>query len=1305
MSDDPKLVEYFKRVTAELYETKKRLNRLENADADPVVIVGAGCRFPGGVESVDQLWEVFVEGRDLISEFPGDRGWNLAEIYDPDPEAPGKSYVRHGGFIESATEFDAGFFGVSPREALVMDPQHRLLLEVSWHALESAGVDPARLRGSRTGVFTGLVGGDYASRVEEVPVDLVGQVSIANAASVASGRVSYLFGFEGPAITLDTACSSSLVAMHLAARSLRNGECDLALAGGATLIPSPIRFIEFSQQRGLAPDGRCKPFAAAADGTAWAEGAGIVVLEKLSDARRNGHRVLAVLRGSAVNQDGASNGLTAPSGRAQQRVITDALADAKLSTQDIDVVEAHGTGTKLGDPIEAQALQATYGKGRAEPVLVGSAKANVGHTQAAAGIAGVLKMLMAMRHGLVPPLPHLDRPTPHVDWDGGGIGLTTETVPWPETGRPRRAAVSSFGMSGTNAHLVLEQGEPPAEVEPGTPPPLLPWAVSAATAAGVAAQAKKLLDELGDADPADVAYSLATTRTHHRHRAVVLGADREELVSGLSALASGEPSPFVVEGTAIPDSGVVFVCPGQGAQWQGMAVDLLDTSPVFAEQIVECEKALTPFVDWSLADVLRQAEGAPSLERVDVVQPVLAAVMISLARLWRQHGVEPAAVAGHSQGEIPAAWIAGGLSLSAAMRVAALRSRALTALSGTGGMVSVAFGAEATAELIDGVSGELTVAAVNGALSTVVSGTPDALTELLDECGKRGLRARRVPVDYASHSAHVERIRDTVLRELAPLVPADPVLPFVSGRTGRWLDGEPLDAGYWYRGLRETVRFDEVTTTLLRDGHRVLLEVSPHPVLAGAMRETLDASGVTASVLGTLHRGEGGPDRFLRALAEAHVAGVEVDWRVVFEGSGARRVDLPPYRFQRDRYWLEPILPEFGDGGAAGENAEPDTDLAALSPGERRDRLVRLVRGHVAAVLKYPRGREVPLDDTFRDLGFESLTAVELRNRIAGATGVDLQLTDVLNYPTVEELAEFLSDEVPENGSGGAATDESDSDSLVSLYLRGVEQGRPHDAMGLARMAGRLRESFGDSSDAAALVGISRLSVGSGGPALVCAVPPVSPITDAAYSFIAPAMQRPRDMWTMWPPGFTDGQPLPPDLPSLFEAQRRALDEHVGTGPLVLVGYSAGGWVARAFAEYLEERNRPADAVVLVDIYLPASDRNEVRGRFMQEQAGRQELFAGGKTGSMASQLGAMGRYVTLFDTWEPVPIRTPTLHLRAAESLPGLPAFTADEQFPTTLCARTVDLPGNHYTLLTEHAEAAAAALHDWLTELFGNH
>ncbi|MET7607649.1 SDR family NAD(P)-dependent oxidoreductase [Streptomyces avermitilis] len=912
---------------------------------EPIAIVGMSCRLPGGVRSPEDLWRLVASGRDGISRFPDNRGWDVDGLYDPDPERLGKTYARDGGFLHEAAEFDAGFFGISPREALAMDPQQRLLLEASWEAFERAGIDPATIRGSRTGVFTGLMYHDYGQGPGQLPEGVEGLLTTGGSGSVASGRVSYTFGLEGPAVTIDTACSSSLVALHLAVQSLRNGECTMALAGGVTVMAGPTVFVEFSRQRGLSPDGRCKAFAAGADGTGWGEGVGLLLVERLSDAERNGHRVLAVVRGSAVNQDGASNGLTAPNGPAQQRVIRQALTSAGLTAADIDAVEAHGTGTRLGDPIEAQALLATYGQERPEgrPLWLGSLKSNIGHTQAAAGVAGVIKMVMAMRHGILPQTLHVDEPTPHVDWSAGDVRLLTEAVAWPESERPRRAAVSSFGVSGTNAHTIIEQApateELPLTSDSGA---AVPWVLSGRTEAALQAQAAGLASFLDDHDhdddgdndrddigeaalAADVAYSLATTRAAFEHRAVVVGQTLQELRQGLAGVAGGATPPGVVTGTAHTGGKTVFVFPGQGSQWVGMAAELLETSPVFRDRIDACERALAPHVDWSLTAVLRGTSEVEQ-DRVDVLQPVLWAMTVALAEVWRSFGVTPDAVVGHSQGEVSAAVIAGAISLEDGARVVVRRSLAVRELQGRGAMASVTLPDEKARELVGRWTGRLGIAAVNGPATVVVSGDTDALDEFLAHCQQEAIQARRVAVDYAAHSPQIERVEAQASEGFAGISALPGSVPFYSTVTGGKLAADELGSGYWYRNMRQTVRFHDAIRAALADGHDVFVEVSPHPVQLAGIQDAIEAADADAAVVPTLRRRDGGRNRLMLALAQALVHGVAVDWDAVLPG--ARRVDLPTYAFQHERYWLEAGAPA-GDVRAAGLDAADHPFLGA----------------------------------------------------------------------------------------------------------------------------------------------------------------------------------------------------------------------------------------------------------------------------------------------------------------------------------------------------------------------------------------
>ncbi|MEU1056800.1 beta-ketoacyl synthase N-terminal-like domain-containing protein [Streptomyces sp. NPDC005876] len=997
----------------------------------PIAVVAMACRYPGGVTSPEHLWEVVRDGRDVVDEFPRDRGW--PDLYDPDPDAAGRSYVRHGGFLTDVAGFDAEFFGISPREALATDPQQRLLLETSWEVLERAGIVPAEVRGTDVGVFTGVSSPEYGARFLETGAhELEGYLLHGSTLSVASGRVAYGMGFTGPALSVDTACSSSLVALHLAAQSLRAGECSLALAGGVSVMSTPSVLVEFSRQRALSADGRCKAFADGADGTGWAEGVGVLLLEKLSDARRNGHPVLAVLRGSAVNQDGASNGLTAPNGRAQEEVIRKALANAGVTAAEVDVVEAHGTGTALGDPIEAGALLAAYGQDRAggRPLRLGSVKSNMGHAQAAAGVAGVIKMVMAMRHGHLPRTLHVDAPSPHVDWSSGAVELLVEGREWPRADGFRRAGVSSFGVSGTNAHVILEeappqpQPQPQNRTEPGHAPVLadgpLPWVLSGRSAAALAGQARRLADFVTahtGVPVADVGLSLAVSRSAFEHRAVVIGADREQLLAQLA-----EP---VVRGTADIDGKTVFVFPGQGSQWTGMAVELLDSSPVFAARLAECARAVEAHVEWRVLDVLREVEGAPSMRRIEVVQPVLFAVMVSLAELWRACGVVPAAVVGHSQGEIAAACVSGALSLADAARLVVARSQLFAdELVGRGAVASVALGRAEIEERLAPFGERLSVAGVNGPRAVTVAGEEAALDRLVAGLEADGVRARVVPATVASHCAQVDRLRDRIADLLGFVRPRAGSVPLYSTVTGDVLDGSELDAGYWFDNCRRPVAFEPVVRSLLADGFRVFVESSAHPVLTWGVLDTAEEAGEEVAAVGSLRRGEGGPQRFCASLGEAWARGVDVDWPAVFAGRDARVVDLPTYAFQHRRYWLD-ASPQVA--APAPPPAGPPVDdeplvslidkLAALPAADAEALVLEHVLEKAAVVLGHPSAAVLGPDQKFGEMGFDSMLSVELSKRLAATTGIRLRANVVLRHPTPKLLTGHIMSSVTSGDS------------------------------------------------------------------------------------------------------------------------------------------------------------------------------------------------------------------------------------------------------------------------------------------------
>jgi acyl transferase domain-containing protein len=1370
---------------------------------EPIAIVGMSCRFPGGVRSPHELWELVAAGRDAIGEFPTDRGWDLRRLYDPDPDHRGTSYVCEGGFLHDVGDFDADFFAINPREALAMDPQQRMLLEACWEAFEDAGLDPAVLRGSPTGVYVGCSGQDYSAALFESPSDeLAGYRVSGGMASMASGRISYTFGLEGPAVSVDTACSSSLVALHLGCQALRGGECSLALAAGVTVMSTPVLFVESSRQRGLAPDGRCKAFSDSADGTSFSDGVGVLVLERLSDARRLGHEVLALVRGSAVNQDGASNGLTAPNGPSQERVIRQALANSGLSLQDVDAVEAHGTGTMLGDPIEAHALLATYGRDRPDgrPLWLGSIKSNIGHTSAAAGVAGVIKMAMALRNGVLPRTLHVNEPSSHIDWSAGAVSLLTEERPWESNGRPRRAGVSSFGASGTNAHLILEEAPPverpqeassvegpqeassvegPQEASPVEPPQeatsaqrspatdevgeliggavaidghppghrepgigvladAVPWLLSGKSDRALRGQAERLSAHVGGSPGlgvVDIGFSL-TGRPAFGNRAVVLGDSREGLLGGLGALALGESAAGVIRGIAHGQGGqLVFLFPGQGAQWEGMAVDLLDSSPAFAEQLRACGAALAPFVDWALEDVLRRVEGAPGLERLDVVQPVLFAVMVSLAELWRACGVVPDVVVGHSQGEIAAACVAGALSLEDAARVVALRSRMLRALEGRGAMVSISAPQARVGELLERWDERIVVAAVNGPQSLVLAGENEALSELVDVCDAEGIRTRKIKGGLrASHSPQVEPLREELLEALSSIAPRAGDARFCSTVTGGLLDTGELGSEYWYRNMREPVQFEPAVRGLLEGGHQTFIEVSAHPVLAMAVQETIgelagevaeELAEEPAGVIGSLRRDQGGPERFMTSLGEAWVRGVEVDWRAVFGGASARRVSLPTYAFQRERYWFE--RGSGADAMTAGFGAADDRlSDAAVEADERRRTLpvgvlaqrvadapedrrhataLEFVLGEVAVVLGHSSPEAIDPKRAFIELGFDSLTALELRNRLSAATRLSLPNALVLDHPTSSATAAYIVDrlasrkaDTSDAAADGQLTDTSPVEDgtgsmLTSLFREAHERGTLGEFTELLVNTSRFRPTF-DISGADHMPEPVRLSEGASQPKLVCFPSVIAMSGPHEYARFARALGGDREVSVLPAPGYVSGQPLPVSFDVMVHAQAEAVLRQVGGVPFALVGYSSGGIVAHAVASHLESTGVSPAAVVLIDTYT-----FDIKALF--ELTG--VVFSSDKAYPFINdvRLTAMGAYLGLLAGWKPTEIASSLLLASAAEPVPGTPA-RADWRSSWKFTHTAVEIPGHHFTIMEEHADTTARAVEDWLSTTY---
>ena len=1016
--------------------------------AEPIAVIGMACRLPGGVESPDDLWRLVCDGVDAIGDFPTDRGWDTDRLYDPDPEHRGTSYVRSGGFLSGAGDFDAGFFGFSDLEATATDPQQRLLLETAWETFERSGIDPAALRGSQTGVFTGAMYHDYATGPAP---ELEGLLTVGTAASAMSGRISYTFGLQGPALTVDTACSSSLVAVHLAGQSLRAGECTLALAGGVAVMATPRSFVEFSRLRGLSVDGRCKSFAEGADGAAWSEGVGLVLLERLSDARRNGHEVLALIRGSAVNSDGASNGLTAPNGPAQQRVIRRALADARLTPADVDAVEGHGTGTTLGDPIEAQAVLATYGRNRPpdRPLWLGSVKSNIGHAQAAAGVAALIKMVQAMRHAVLPRTLHVDAPSTQVDWSAGAVALLTEAQPWPRvTGSPRRAGVSSFGISGTNAHLILEEApEEPAMRSRWSADRTVALMLSARSPQALRAQARHLLDHIGSSpemSTKDIAYSLATTRSRHDHNAVAVGADRTALLAALAALASEDRT--VGRERAVVGK-LAFAFTGQGSQRLGMGRDLAAAFGVFDAALREVCAILDPMLDRPLTSVMWSEPAL--LDNTGYAQPALFAVEVALYRLVESWGVVPDRLVGHSIGEIAAAHVSGMLSLPDACALVAARGRLMAALPPGGGMVAVRMSESEVMPWLADLGDAVVVGAVNSPRSVVLSGKETELTALAEQLAAAGHKTKKLVVSHAFHSPLMQPMLGEFKTAVGPLAVRPARIPVVSSVTGRTLtEAEAGDPEYWARQVREPVRFLDAVDQLGDEGVGRFLELGPDAALAPLLTEcvSMREQQSPALVVPTLRAGHDEQADLLTAIARLYSQGATVDWTAVYPD--ARTVPLPTYPFQHRTYWLH----SDNDSTATSSYVPaPRSSLAAtlsgLSDEERAERLQGMIMTEVAAVLGAgdgPTGLDANLP--FAEMGINSVNAIELRNRTMETTGVHLPATMVFDYPTPSAVVEYLLEHL-----GGPAP-QRDAALIVAELEKALATGTPLDADTAARL-------------------------------------------------------------------------------------------------------------------------------------------------------------------------------------------------------------------------------------------------------------
>ncbi|MBL1102131.1 alpha/beta fold hydrolase [Streptomyces sp. 205] len=1380
-----RVVQALRKSLEETDALKKDNQQLRAAFREPVAIVGIGCRLPGGVSSPDGLWELLVAGGEGLVPFPEDRGWNRDGLLDPHSGGAGTSYARVGGFLKGVAEFDAGLFGISPREALAMDPQQRLLLETSWEALERARIDPLSLRGSATGVFTGTNGQDYLHTVSGRLDGIEGFVGTGSAASVLSGRVSYALGLEGPAVTVDTACSSALVAVHLAVQALRAGDCRMALAGGATVMSTPMAFEEFAQQGALAPDGRCKAFAESADGTGWSEGVGVLVLERLSDARRLGHPVLAVVRGSAVNQDGASNGLTAPNGPSQQRVIRQALRAAELTAADVDAVEAHGTGTSLGDPIEAQALLATYGQDREgrDPLWLGSMKSNIGHTQAAAGVAGIIKVVMALRAQQLPRTLHVDAPSPHVDWDSGVVRLLTESRPWPRGARPRRAGVSSFGISGTNAHVVIEEAPAPEPVEPGsavrtdggsspadrpssvercpsTALPVVPWVLTGRSSNAVRAQAERLISHLDTQDhssegPAnavvgairavDVGFSLATTRAVLEHRAVMLGTDYAPLRAGVAALATAAEGDVAPRSPASMVTGVAstgrtaWMFTGQGSQRAAMGRELYGRFPAFAGALDEVCGYLDAGLKGSagfevpLREVLFAAEGSAEgslLDRTGYAQPALFAVQVALVSLLRSWGMRPDLLLGHSIGEFAAAWAAGVFELADAAWLVAARARLMQALPMGGAMAAIEAPESEALAMLNGLSDgdRAVIAVVNGPSAVVVSGDEHAVERVMAIAVEDGRRVRRLRVSHAFHSPLMEPMLDEFAKVAAGVTYRSPRTRAVSTVTGdRVGERDWANPEYWVRQIREPVRFhDALQTATDRQGATRLLEVGPDPVLTSHLTSSGQSPTAAAMAVPALRSGHGEAETAMSAVARLFVCGAKVDWGAVFAGTGARQVELPTYAFQRRRYWLPDRLTDQRDRPfehqrtadqhtadqwpgrpQAAEHTEPwtvdgrpyATRLRTMTVEERHRAVFDLVTSQVAAILGHADPAEVEGERTFLDLGFTSLSISELCTGLSRMTGCVLTADEVFAHPTPRELATHLLTELVRH------TDEERADGpgqggcvVTNLFRHALAQEQYDRGLDLLDLAAGARPRFrmSDTGGSEPEPGGAPVHLAHGETAapVLCLPSLVVPASPYQFARFAGALDGSHDVWFLPMPGFGRGESLPADIEAAAARQAEVVLRAFGNKPPTLVAYSSGGWSAHALTARLEAIGTPPPALVLLDT--PAGAGDDLALGMVATTYRLMRQFP--EIPVDDDQLTAMAHYARLFTAWQPTPLTTPTLFVRAADFVPELLFEAVRPSWP--LDHEMAEVPGNHFTLLEKDAETTARRVHAWLMD-----
>lgn len=1290
---------------------------------EPVAVIGVGCRFPGDIDGPERLWDFLTEKKCAITAYP-DRGFTNAG-----------TFAESGGFLKDVAGFDNRFFDIPPDEALRMDPQQRLLLEVSWEALEHAGIIPESLRLSRTGVFVGVSSTDYV-RLVSASAQQKSTIwdNTGGSSSIIANRISYFLDIQGPSIVIDTACSSSLVAVHLACRSLSTWDCDIALVGGTNVLISPEPWGGFREAGILSQTGCCHAFDKSADGMVRGEGCGVIVLQRLSDARLEGRRILAILTGSAVNQDGKSNGIMAPNPSAQIGVLENACKSARVDPLEIGYVEAHGTGTSLGDRIEAHALGMVFGRKRpgSGPLMIGSIKPNIGHLEGAAGIAGLIKAVLMVERGSLLPSGGFTEPNPAIPFTELGLRVVDELQEWPVVaGRPRRAGLSSFGFGGTNAHVIVEEaGSVGADTVSGRADVggsgggVVAWVISGKTASALAAQAGRLgryVRARPALDVVDVGYSLVSTRSVFDHRAVVVGQTRDELLAGLAGVVAGRPEAGVVCGVGKPAGKTAFVFAGQGSQWLGMGSELYAAYPVFAEALDAVVDELDRHLRYPLRDVI-WGHDQDLLNTTEFAQPALFAVEVALYRLLMSWGVRPGLVLGHSVGELAAAHVAGALCLPDAAMLVAARGRLMQALPAGGAMFAVQAREDEVAPML---GHDVSIAAVNGPASVVISGAHDAVSAIADRLRGQGRRVHRLAVSHAFHSALMEPMIAEFTAVAAELSVGLPTIPVISNVTGQLVADDFASADYWARHIRAVVRFGDSVRSAHCAGASRFIEVGP----GGGLTSLIEASLADAQIVSvpTLGKDRPEPVSVMTAAAQGFVSGMGLDWASVFSGYRPKRVELPTYAFQHQKFWLAPA-PSVSDPTAAGQIGASDggaellassgfaARLAGRSADEQLAAAIEVVCEHAAAVLGRDGAAGLDAGQAFADSGFNSLSAVELRNRLTAVTAVTLPATAIFDHPTPTELAQYLITQIDGHGSSAAAAANPAEriDALTDLFLQACDAGRDADGWKMVALASNTRERMSSPVRNNVSKNVALLADGISDVVVIC-IPTLTVLSDQReYRDIANAMTGRHSVYSLTLPGFDSSDALPQNADMIVETVSNAIIDVVGGScRFVLSGYSSGGVLAYALCSHLSVKHqRNPLGVALIDTYLPSQIANpSMNEGFSPNDTGKglsREVIRVARMLNRltATRLTAAATYAAIFQAWEPGRSMAPVLNIVAKDRIATVENLREERinrwRTAAAEAAYSVaEVPGDHFGMMSTSSEAIATEIHDWISGL----